>query len=235
MSGVALDIEVLARGADDISLVERAYREVLGPSFTSDELPPFDILRPMLEVATVVVAFEEGELVCVAVVEHEENELIALLSYLAVRPGRRNGGIGKALMDRLRALWREQGIPVVLGEVHDPRRWDAMPDELPVARLRFYERQGARVLAAPWVQPRLWPGGERVPGMLLLVIYAEQDLESVPASRVATWMADYYAECEGPSASTDATLRELLDRVHAVDPVPVLAVSALESIPSFDC
>ena len=63
----------------------------------------------------------------------------ALLDYLYVDAGRRNGGIGARLLERM--LERERGT-VILGESEDPRY--ASDPAMAERRLGFYARNGAR-------------------------------------------------------------------------------------------
>jgi len=225
----AAEIVVVARGADDPDLVARAYDTVLSRSFGRDEIPPRD--QFLLDVAgsTVLVALVDGDVAAAAVSEGGGRDPIGLLSHLAVRPGTRGGGVGGQMMAALQAHW-SSGPPVVLGEVHDPRAWADGPDELPAARLRFYERHGARLLGVPWVQPKLWSGGDRVADMLLLVMGGSAAPDGVAAESLRSWMTAYYELTEGSDAS-DPTLAALLERVAAEDPVPIRPISALAAVP----
>ncbi len=63
----------------------------------------------------------------------------ALLDYLCVSPGRRNGGTGAALLERMR---RAEPETVILGESETPCY--APDPELARRRLGFYARNGAR-------------------------------------------------------------------------------------------
>lgn len=63
----------------------------------------------------------------------------ALLDYLCVSPGRRNGGTGAALLEKMRQAEMET---VILGESETPRY--APDPELAWRRLGFYARNGAR-------------------------------------------------------------------------------------------
>jgi hypothetical protein len=139
------------------------------------------------------------------------------------------------MMARLRERWSQGEAEVVLGEVHDPRRWPEGDDERPSARLRFYERHGARVLTVPWVQPRLREDGERVAGMVLLVWGRHGPPESVPAAWLRPWMTEYYLEAEGLDRPTDdPTVAALLARVDARDPIGVEAITDPLTVPLLD-
>jgi GNAT superfamily N-acetyltransferase len=229
------DLVVLDRGADDPALVGRAYREVLEPSFTTDEIPPAAELVDDAAGATVVVAVADGLVLAAAITDPPTTSPVALLSYLAVRPDRRAGGIGSTVLRALQSRWADGAADVVLGEVHDPRCWSDSDDERPRDRLRFYERHGARLLSAPWVQPRLRDGGHRVGGMLLLVMGGRAVPDAVPAALVRQWMTDYYADAEGiDDPSRDPTLAALLARASAVDPIPVRPVADHPAMPLLD-
>lgn len=231
----AAELIVLDRGSDDPALVERAYRAVLAPSFTPDEIPPYEELLSDVAGSTVVVAVQGDEPVAAAISDAGTSSPVALLGYLAVRPDQRGTGIGSLLMSRLHALWGEGTAEVVLGEVHDPRCWPASEDERPADRLRFYERAGARLLAAPWVQPRLRGDGERVPGMLLLVMWARAGRASVPAAWVRDWTAAYYLLAEGLARpADDPVVARLVRRMEATDPIPIGAIGDHGDVPLLD-
>ncbi len=145
--------------------------------------------------------------------------------YLAIAPGRRGGGVGRRLVTTALDDWRALDPLVVVGEVEHPAHHtgsEAHGD--PVARLRFYARLGARILALPYFQPGDGPGGERVPALLLVSFplgpHAAED--DVPAAPLRAFLAENLRESEGTLAD-DAATRRLLDaaggdRVRVVDP-----------------
>ncbi|MET7136136.1 hypothetical protein MT994_18725 [Cellulosimicrobium sp. MI9406] len=152
--------------------------------------------------------------------------------------------MGRRLVTTALDDWRALDPLVVVGEVEHPAHHtgsEAHGD--PVARLRFYARLGARVLALPYFQPGDGPGGERVPALLLVSFplgpHAAGD--DVPAAPLRAFLAENLRESEGTLAD-DAATRRLLDaaggdRVRLVDPddpaalatVPVGTLSPAET------
>jgi hypothetical protein len=137
---------------------------------------------------------------------------VLLLSYLAVRPGIRGGGIGAALLRQLLPGWRDRsGSEMVVAEIEDPRAHQ--PTELgdPTARVRFYQRQGYRLLPVPFVQPRVAADQGRVRGMLLVVAPDERvGDQPVPAHLVRAFLTEYFDSAEGVGADDDPELAALL-------------------------
>lgn len=215
----------------DPDLRSEVYATVLSPAFDVDELPGEDVFLEDYADAVAVVATRDGRPIGVGVTDGPDASPIALLSYLAVAADTRSTGVGSALMTGLSALWSEWGTPVVLGEVHDPRRWQEDEGERPAARLRFYERNGARLLMVPWVQPRLASTSGRVGGMLLLVMHSDPaDRAEVPGAWMQEWVSGYYSSCEEPvDPEGDPTLRALLSRC-AAPAVPIADISALAEL-----
>ena len=228
-------VVVLERATDDPELVRDAYDAVLAPSFSPDELPALPQMMEDFGSSTVVVATRGGTPIATAVTDHAEVGPIALLSYLAVRADERGTGIGSVMMSALDRVWAGGHAHVVLGEVHDPRCWPADGDEQPEARLRFYERHGARLLAVPWVQPRLRPEGGRVEGMLLLVLGPTGGPggtpEDVPSTWLRQWIHGYFEVEEDLDPDRDPTVAALHERVTATDPVPILPLASWSSLP----
>ncbi len=218
--------EIIVLGAESASAVRRAaYREVLRPSFSERELGDQSAVMPQ-EGRVVVVAAEHGEVLAVGVSDHDPTSGVTLLSYLATRPGVRSTGLGTTLLGALRQCWQQAGARLVLAEVHDPRRWELSEGEDPVARLRFYRRNGFGLLTVPWVQPALGAGREG--GMLLLVGYGAGEGDAVDRSMLLAWTKRYFAASEG-GVPTDAEFAELQRRL-AEDRLEVVAIDRLEDV-----
>lgn len=200
-------------------LVEQTYRAVLRPSFNTDELSGVEAVRPHPGRLLSVALDAAGVPVAAAVTELEPGG-ISLLGYLAVSPAARGLGAGGRMVDHLQESWRALGLPLVVGEVHDPRGHAESEDEHPEARLRFYGRAGARVLDVPWVQPALDAGGARVPHMLLLAMH-ETDAPDVASADVLDWARDYFSSAEGEGYE-DAQVAALLARIGARERIAVL-------------
>ena len=159
-----------------------------------------------------------------------------LLAYLAVRPGGRGTGIGATLLQAARDAWTAELSPrLIVLEVEDPREVtgsEAFGD--PVARVRFYERHGARALPLPYVMPALSPGTERVKRLMLMVL-GGTDLapgtRTADGRQVASFLAEYFEEFEGPARPGDAELDLLLEACARPGGLPLLLVHEL---PPFD-
>ncbi|TFF10390.1 MULTISPECIES: GNAT family N-acetyltransferase [Cellulosimicrobium] len=230
----------------DPALLRSLHRDVLVPSFPPAELVDEQELLDAhasgrLRSLGVV---EEGRVVAGVVGEWFADARVLLVLYLAIARGRRGGGVGRRLVTTALDDWRALDPLVVVGEVEHPAHHtgsEAHGD--PVARLRFYARLGARVLALPYFQPGDGPGGERVPALLLVSFplgpHAAED--DVPAAPLRAFLAENLRESEGTVAD-DAATRRLLDAaggdsVRLVDPddpaalatVPVGTLSPAET------
>jgi GNAT superfamily N-acetyltransferase len=221
----------------DRRVLERAYAEILVPSFTPDELLPIWAIRgdggPPQDVA---VRMAGDELLAVAVADHAGPDLISLLSYLAVRPGLRGGGHGGELLAHVGRRWAAKGAGLVLGEIHDPRAHAERDDEQPMARLRFYERHGAELLDVPWVQPAVSRDGDRMPGMLLIAFHRSGSFAGprVPGEPLLTWADAYYDECEGPQPP-DPERRALRARFAAPEGIEVRPLADFALVEPLAC
>ena len=166
----------------DPELLGRLYRELLEPEFSRAELEAVGSLGSRLQgdgspdslVAAAV--GPEGELLGGLVADHDRDCRVLLLSYLAVRRDLRGRGIGSFLLRDVASTWYDsEQVLLAVAEVHDPRHWSD-PGDMAVARLRLFERLGARALATPFVQPALHGDRERVPGFLLLALHVDPSI-----------------------------------------------------------
>lgn len=222
-----------------VEQLTQLYQDVLRPSFPPAELvslPSFlaDHAAGRLESLGVVEMPDGAEerVVAGVVGSWSAQARVLLVQYLAIAPGRRGSGIGAALLGAAVSAWLEALRPVmVLGEVEHPRfhaASEAHGD--PEARLRFYARHGARVLAVPYFQPGNEPGAERVPALLLMTFATESpEVMSVPAAPLRTFLREYFVESEGTLAD-DAPTRALFDSV-AGDRVDLVGVDELDRVP----
>ncbi|MEU2249451.1 GNAT family N-acetyltransferase [Streptomyces sp. NPDC019224] len=213
-------------------LLETIYDDVIREAFIPDELISCDELRDLLRadqgVLTAVVD-GTGAPLAAAVGEWDAGSGVLLLAYLAVRPEWRSSGLGGRLMGRVSGAWQRRYRPeMTLAEVEHPtahrgdsRRGDAG------ARLRFYERHGARALGLPYFQPSLRPGAERVHGMLLVALAPLPDGGPdgpVEAGPVRAFLTEYFLSCEG-AVGTDPASRRLWEAVERVGGIPLLPLN----------
>jgi GNAT superfamily N-acetyltransferase len=216
-------------------LAERAHEELLRPNFPPDELTAVDDLVAGVtqhpEATPVAVAVDgDGRLLGVIVGQWFPASAVLLIAYLAIVSGHRGRGLGTTLIGDSVERWaRRLGARLVAGEVEDPGVFAGTPDQDPVARLRLYDRLGARYADVPYAQPALGAGARRVPGLLLVV---EPSLSpavrrsgdgapAVPSAVIGDFLREYYRAAEGP-AYDDAAFAALLSAVEARAEVPLL-------------
>ena len=156
---------------------------------------------------------------------------LLLLAYMAVERDRRGAGLGAHLVADVLRRWAavRPGV-LVVAEVDDPRDHPGGEDVgEAVARLRFYERHGARLLPVPYFQPSLRPGSPRVPGMLLLRLDANGTTDpDVPR----TFLREYFLGCEGPLSLEDEAVISLVENAGALaDPAALWPPSRYTDLP----
>ncbi|MDC7122261.1 GNAT family N-acetyltransferase [Cellulomonas fimi] len=218
-AGTAADVTETTLADLTPAEVEDVYARLLAPTFRPEELMSLGEVRatftgPDAQPSDVVLA--DGRPVGVMLGTWYADRRALLLTYLALDPSSRGLGLGGRLLREVLPRWAAASPgALVLAEVDDPRVWaaDATQGD-PVARLRFYGRHGARLVPLPYVQPSLSPGAPRVDGMLLLRLDATPGLTG---DALAAFLADYYAEAEGPGAVADAQVVRLLDAARALD------------------
>jgi GNAT superfamily N-acetyltransferase len=218
----------------DRALLEELYAAVLAAYFAPGELVPLDALAEGLqadprETDVVVAIDDDGTVIGGAVGDWDGDSGVYLLSYLAVRSTLRSRGLGTTLMEHVRSWWEDRGADLVLAEVDDPRHHEVSEYGDPAARLRFYERIGARVLDVPYTQPEVRPGSGRVPGMLLISFVvqgpARQD-DGLSVEVLTRFLANYLELSEGvPAEQLEEEVHVLVpalrDRTNAVAILPM--------------
>lgn len=191
-------------------LLRRAFRpeelldlDELVETYTAADPPPHGVL------------LTAGRPVAVLLSEWYVERRVLLLSYLAVAEESRGQGAGSVLADHLADWLQAAGAqPITVAEVDDPRAWpgDSATGDAE-ARLRFYERRGARLVPVGYFQPSLSGPGHRVPGMFLI------RLDTVPethAGLLQQFLVEYFSVCEGPGALQDPSVVGLLREVEAL-------------------
>ena len=157
------------------------YADILSPSFPPHELMTLERLTDEVENGTTsvrVVRDDAGNLAGTAIATWYLEARVLLIDYLALRPGQRGEGLGGALLNSSIDAWAAHYDPcIVIAEVEHPDAHDAHPQhDDPEARLRFYARQGARLLPLPYFTPGVGEGAVRVGGMMLAVLHARPTL-----------------------------------------------------------
>lgn len=125
--------------------LDRLYTEEMTGDFPADELRPlrdFQRLRTTGRYWALEAREEDDTPVGYALMWESEDGAWALLDYLAVLRGKRNGGIGGRILDALTLRW-----PNLVLEAEDPDcTADPVARELRLHRLGFYGRNGFRVM-----------------------------------------------------------------------------------------
>jgi GNAT superfamily N-acetyltransferase len=220
---------------DDGAAIAEFYQSVLEPHFRADELVTGEGFSAGLRegvTKALVARTEQGAIAGGAVGDVFSRSGVLLLSYLAVPPEGRGSGTGGLLMTAVTDVWGRQVSPsLFVMEVEDPRHYrtdEATGD--PEARVRFYERLGARTVPVPYFQPALGPEGRRVQHMLLMVFggtEAPPGTLRVDGHIVELFLAEYLEDCEGQVRSDDAEAQRLLAACRAAGGLPLLRVSEL--------
>lgn len=187
------------------SLIGDIYRQLLQPSFVSNELDSLDTLLDGLaddgDSGTWGLCAVDGgtALGCVLGYPFAGSQVL-LIGYVTVRPGLRDRGIGGLLMDEAQQRWyHKDDVALVLAEVEDPRHHPATPEIDPKRRTAFYGRRGAQAIVGPYFQPRLDQEGKvRVYNLFLTVLGGSSEAitseHSVRAAVVADFLVEYFTE-----------------------------------------
>jgi GNAT superfamily N-acetyltransferase len=224
---------------DNLRLVPEFYRTVIAPCFSPDELETEDEITARLRSgrSRALIARDAGGAIAGgAVGDYFPHSDVMLLAYLAVRPGGRGNGIGATVLRAAKDAWMAELHPrLIVLEVEDPRKFtgsEAFGD--PVARVRFYERHGARSLPLPYVMPALSPGAKRVQGLMLMALGGADvppGSTTAKGQHVARFIAEYFEEFEGPAQPGDSELDQLLAACARPGGLPLMLAHEL---PLFD-
>ncbi|MFC4048875.1 GNAT family N-acetyltransferase [Actinomadura syzygii] len=228
----AFHVEPMA--ADDDSGLTDFYESVLVPNFPPDELEAKStFVDGVRSGGTHVLAARTpaGDILGGAVGDWFGGSQVTLLSYLAVLPGVRSGGVGTQLMAAATDAWTARWNPrLQVAEIEDPRHHHATTYGDPRARLRFYERLDARFLPIPYFQPALGKAGRRVPDLMLMVFGGTAmpwHDGTVHGAHVEEFLAEYFEVCEGPPTTDDLQLNRLLEACRAPGGLPLLPAAEL--------
>jgi GNAT superfamily N-acetyltransferase len=218
---------------EDLPEVLSFYQHVLLPNFRAAELEAPDEFAAGLKSGrgrALVARTAQGTIAGGAVGDFFPRSRVLLLSYLAVAAEGRGAGTGGLLFQAVTDRWAADLDPALcLIEVEDPRhaRSDpALGD--PQARVRFYERLGARALPVPYFQPALGPDGQRVPHMMLMAFGgAAAGADRVDGRIVADFLTDYLEACEGSVRDDDAEAQQLLAACRRPGGLPLVPAGEL--------
>src|SRR4051794_1316547 len=159
--------------ADD-RVLARFHRELMQPAFQPAELMTLEELSAARRDPSTggLLVLDGDRPLAGMVTEDYVDGAVRLLGYLVVAAHARGRGLGGALLGELRPA--EVG-GLVVAEIEDPRIHAVSDAADPVARIRFYDRSGGRLLPLPYVQPSLRDGSPRVEGLLLITLGAAGD------------------------------------------------------------
>lgn len=194
----------------NVSLIADIYHEILEPSFGPDELDTLDaVLDGLIEGGSYeawgLCALDgETPVGCILGYPYRESGVL-LIGYVAAKPGRLGGGIGRLLMDKAEQEWYEKDekdekkLTLVVAEIEDPRHHPVVGVIDPKRRAAFYARRGAQVVVGPYFQPRLdGEGKKRVYDLFLTVLHGSSGAispeNSVSAGQLATFLLEYFVE-----------------------------------------
>lgn len=123
--------------------LERLYHEELERVFSDSERRPLGAMLRLLEMGRyeALLAIEEGEPIGYAMLWLSEAPDSALLEYLGVLRGKRNGGAGSQILTLLGERYQQ-----LFGEAEAPDTGAPEEDDLRRRRIGFYLRNGFRVL-----------------------------------------------------------------------------------------
>ena len=211
--------------------LEAFYDEVLAPSFDSAELEErAELLANLSDDASVTrgaIAYDEANQIIGGVVgDWFAESRVMLISYLAARPGLRGHGTGRRLLDEVLPAWTSRfGALLSVAEVENPQFYhDDEEHGDPEARLRFYTRLGAKIVAIPYFQPALSAGQPRVQNLFLMVLSAAPSVlregNGVDAATVRCFIEEYVTGSEGDV--DDDEVRALRAALRANAAIPLL-------------
>jgi len=218
-------VELDVRDSADLpaSKIEEFYDSVLAPSFADSELIPraeflADLNDPGGDTVASVAFDDAGEILGGAVGQWFPQSRVMLTAYLAIRPGRRGGGIGGRILRAVLADWQRRVDPLlILGEVEDPRHHTDIGFGDPERRLKFYAAAGAEIIPVPYFQPAIQAGGERVLHLFLMTFAVSDECRrgerSIDASPVRAFLEANLARNEGGVDRDDPATAALFDAV----------------------
>jgi GNAT superfamily N-acetyltransferase len=229
------DLTIEELNPDSDSAVTDFYEHVLAPHFRAAELVSSDEFSASLKnggTRALLARTGEGVIAGGAVGDWFSRSRVLLLSYLAVPAEGRGMGTGTLLMKALTDLWGTQLNPsLFVMEVEDPRHYDSdgsLGD--PEARVRFYERLGARAVPVPYFQPALRPGRPRVRHLVLMVFggaEAPPGTRRLDGSTLELFLTEYLESSEGPVRADDTEAQRMLAACRDPGGLPLLRIRDL--------
>lgn len=124
--------------------LEQLYHNEIVFDFSKDELKPLRAMLRLMDMGQydpLLITNDEGEALGYALLWLPRSRSGALLEYLGVLRGKRNGGLGTQVLPLLLSRYGQ-----LFGEVEYPDAADPAENDLRRRRIAFYERNGFRVL-----------------------------------------------------------------------------------------
>ena len=194
------------RDVDDATLA-RFHAELMVPMFPPAELMTYDELRAeqQSEGADGTLLLDHGVPVGGIITEPYLDGQVLLVAYIVVADSLRSQGLGSELLATVAPTSPAAKGRLVLAEIDDPRQHFPGPFGDPARRVRFYQREGWRLLPLPYLQPSLREASPRVEGLLLIT-----NSPKVEGSLVADFLEEYFTSCEdAASLATDLDYQSL--------------------------
>lgn len=182
-----------------------------------------------------LVALDGASVLGIAACEYYAHSNCGLLSYIAVQPELRGGGLSRVLLDGCIAALETDAaalsLNAVFAEIHDPAKTPAGRDSIhPLDRVRIMAHLGAKRIPVPYVQPELEPGKGRGRTLMLVAFpHGGRELTTLPTAVVQRFLAELYESLgvEDPADDVDF-VRSLLGLTTAGDEIELEELTPVE-------
>jgi len=181
-----------------------AMHQLLGTIFPAEEVLAYELWREPLEDPTihVYVALHEGKVVGATEYRYYADMQVAMTDFTII--GEPNMGIGRFLMrqrekdlQKLAAAAGNESIGM-FAEIYDPYRaqnheFGGVSPMNPIVRREVLSHMGYKRLDFPYVHPSWDHEGNAVSELDLCFLPADEQLQQLPASLIATFLETYYS------------------------------------------
>jgi len=178
--------------------------QLLGTIFPPEEVLAYELWREPLEDPTihVYVALHDGKVVGATEYRYYADMQVAMTDFTII--GEPNMGIGRFLMrQREKDLQRLAGAAGntsigMFAEIYDPYRaqnheFGGVSPMNPIVRREVLSHMGYKRLDFPYVHPSWDHEGNAVSELDLCFLPADEQLQQLPASLIATFLETYYS------------------------------------------
>lgn len=178
--------------------------QLLGTIFPAEEVLAYELWREPLEDPSihVYVALYEGKVVGATEYRYYADMQVAMTDFTII--GEPNLGIGRFLMRQrekdLQKLAAAAGNTAIgmFAEIYDPYRaqnheFGGVSPMNPIVRREVLSHMGYKRLHFPYVHPSWDHEGNAVSELDLCFLPADEELEQLPASLIATFLETYYS------------------------------------------